>query len=399
MKCILLLFALCLCWFSTMAQVTFDPGYIISNDGKRTDCQIRNVDWKNNPGKFDYRLGETGETIQGTVDNILEFGVNGGGTFRKFAVQIDRSSNEVEKITVQRDPQFVSETLFLRVLVDGKGTLYMYKEDVFERFFYSVDGSDVKQLVYKRYTAKGQATVSGLETIGMMENELYKQQLYNEMKCESISMQQVERLRYVRGDLTKFFSAYNTCHGATTTTVKETGERKGKIQFNFRAGVTFHSMSVSNALVGGPVDFGTSPSYRIGIELENILPFNRGRWSLLLEPAFQGYSANTNTASVKYATLDLNVGVRRYFFLEKGKLYLNANAIYGIPLNTALVYSSTVSAVPMNPALNFALAAGYNINRISLEARYSLNHHVVTDYAFYTSKYGGPEFVVGFRLN
>lgn len=381
------------------AQIVFEPGYIINNDGQRTECQIRNVDWKSSPKTFEYKVGD-GETIQGSLETISEFGVVNGATFRRFRGEVDRTSDLVEKITVGREPEWRNETLFLRVIVEGKATLYFYKEDVFERFFYSVNQSEVKQLVYKRYLTKGQVTVAGLETTGIGENEMYKQQLLNDMPCADISKKSIEGLSYKISDLTKLFSKYNTCQGATASTVKEEGTKKGVTQITIRPGLTLYSMMTTNSSNSAlDRDFGTNVSYRIGLELENILPWNKGTWSLLFEPVYGSYSASSGTTNVKYNSLDFNAGVRRYFFLNGGgKLYLNALVIYGFPISSAIRYSAG-SGLTMKSGVNFAFAAGYTANKFTVEARYRPAHNVTTEYAFYFTKFGGPEIIFGYRLN
>ena len=66
--------------FSSYSQVEFEQGYLINNDGKRLECLIKNVDWKNSPTKFQYKLNENSEPITASIDGVSEFGVG----FHKF---------------------------------------------------------------------------------------------------------------------------------------------------------------------------------------------------------------------------------------------------------------------------------------------------------------------------
>lgn len=189
-----------------MAQIAFEPGYIISSDGKRTECEIKNMDWKSNPTSFEYRVNGTEAT--GGLETISEFGITKGSVFRRFTVLLDRSSNDVESLTMERNPQFKQETLFLRFLVSGKAELYMWDDQGLIRFFYRFGQPDVSQLVYKRYNQKGK---SGYPSGYVLENEQYKQQLLMELTCPSISKKDVQRLKYERPHLMKFFERYNRC--------------------------------------------------------------------------------------------------------------------------------------------------------------------------------------------
>ena len=43
------------------AQVNFDKGYFIDNNGQKTECLIKNADRGNNPSSFEYKLSESSE--------------------------------------------------------------------------------------------------------------------------------------------------------------------------------------------------------------------------------------------------------------------------------------------------------------------------------------------------
>ena len=57
------------------AQFLFDQGYIINNNNERIDCLIKNIDWKDKPKIFEYKLNENDVETNGSTDNIREFGV------------------------------------------------------------------------------------------------------------------------------------------------------------------------------------------------------------------------------------------------------------------------------------------------------------------------------------
>ena len=60
MKIITLTYSLLFLSFIGFTQIRFEKGYFITNYGKRIDCFIKDIDWKNNPTKFDYKLNEEG---------------------------------------------------------------------------------------------------------------------------------------------------------------------------------------------------------------------------------------------------------------------------------------------------------------------------------------------------
>ena len=91
--------------------------------------------------------------------------------------------------------------LLLKVLVEGKANLYSYVEGNLFRYFYSLDNNKIEQLVFKSYIID--------EKYG--ENNKYKQQFLNELKCDGITLNQVERLEYKKNSLTNFFKKFNSC--------------------------------------------------------------------------------------------------------------------------------------------------------------------------------------------
>lgn len=38
------------------SQISFESGYFIDNSNQRINCWIKNVDWRNNPSQFNYKL-------------------------------------------------------------------------------------------------------------------------------------------------------------------------------------------------------------------------------------------------------------------------------------------------------------------------------------------------------
>ncbi|WP_431243220.1 hypothetical protein ACQ9BO_00425 [Flavobacterium sp. P21] len=94
----LLLFTLLLCGSFINAQITFEKGYFISNEGKQTECFIKNLDWKNNPKDFKYKTDPNEKDFQTeSIANVQEFGIINETTFKRFKINIDRSSNELKK--------------------------------------------------------------------------------------------------------------------------------------------------------------------------------------------------------------------------------------------------------------------------------------------------------------
>lgn len=117
------------------SQISFQEGYFINNSDQKVDCIIKNVDWKNNPTEFEYKLAENSEVQKATIKMVKEFGIYNVSKHIRYSVMIDRSSNIITRMSKVRDGVFKEEELFLKVLIEGKANLYFFKDDIITRFF------------------------------------------------------------------------------------------------------------------------------------------------------------------------------------------------------------------------------------------------------------------------
>src|SRR6266850_202726 len=196
-------FAFALIPLTVAAQITFEKGYYIDHDGNKVECLIKDLDWKNNPGQFVYKLSEAGESQTMRTSAIQEFGIDHVSRYVAKLVKIDRSSDGYDSLGYERKPTWMEERLLLKLLVEGKGTLYYYQAGDLIRFFYSVDGSPVQQLVYKKYLRDNEVAV----------NADFRQQLWVEVNCGLQSQNSIKNTSYSRTELVRFFKKYNECNG------------------------------------------------------------------------------------------------------------------------------------------------------------------------------------------
>ena len=75
------------------SQISFEKGYFIDNNNQKTNCLIRNIDWKNNPKEFEYKISEQTKKERLTIESVKEFGIDNVSKYIRFDVDIDRSSN------------------------------------------------------------------------------------------------------------------------------------------------------------------------------------------------------------------------------------------------------------------------------------------------------------------
>lgn len=267
MKKLLLCFIFIQTGLNCYSQINFEKGYYYNNDNVKKDCFIRNIDWLNNPTEIEYKLTQNGEVKTEKLNSVSEFGVS-GTVFKRFSVKIDKSTNILNDLGYDRNPEYVEETLFLKQIVKGNLNLYRYVDGNLTTFFYNGKDKEITQLVYKKYL-KSKSTIA--------ESNIYKQELLNYLVCEDITSRDINQLRYSQRDLSKLFIKYNTCKGVTYGNTYEK-KRENVFNANLRGGINFNNFKIPSRSSTNPspyeFDFGTVLGFQIGVETEFILPFN-----------------------------------------------------------------------------------------------------------------------------
>ncbi|MDB4334750.1 porin family protein [bacterium] len=396
MKTRLLLLLAIIFSINCYSQISFEKGYYIDNSNQKVDCLIKNMDRKNNPTDFVYKLTEDSDKIKANIKTVKEFGIYNVSKYERHAVKIDRSSNDISEMSNVRKPVFIEEELFLKVLMQGEACLYEYADGNLQRFFYSKDGYKVEQLVFKEYLNADK---------DIAKNNTYKQQLWTDLKCATFKISKVENLVYRRNKLINFFVEYNECNNQEFTNF---GQKQKRNLFNLsiRPGINRSSLSIKNsAQPDYSVDFDNEIGFRFGIEAEIIMRFNRNKWALLIEPTYQYYkskkklTSRVNLAKADYKSIELPIGVRHYFFLnEDSKLFINGLLILDYSYNSIIDYFPGED-FEIGTRFNFAYGLGYKYNdRYSLELRYQTGREILDNYLPLRSDYKTLSVIFGYSL-
>ncbi len=400
MKNQLLVFLISILTYHCNAQIIFEKGYFVNDSGQRTNCLIKNIDWKNNPIKFQYKLSEEGEVKIATIESIIEFGITDISKYERYTVNMDRSSESIKDMSTVKKPMFNEEQLFLKGLVEGKASLYMYEDKNLRRYFYKTDISDIEQLIFKNYrTADNKVGV----------NNRYKQQLLNSLKCQNIQIKNIENMEYKKKELVNLFVKYNKCHNPEFTHLEK--KRKGNM-FNLilRPGLNSSSLLLqrNTSLSSREADFDRELGFRVGIEAEFILPFNKNKWAIFIEPFYQYFnseamyneqSIQAQIAKVDYQSIEFQFGVRHYFFLnDKSKLFINGSYVIDFSFNSNIELEAGL-ILDIEKATSTAVGLGYNYNsKYSLELRYGFSRDLLTNYVSWGTDYNSLSVIFGYTI-
>ena len=300
-------------------------------------------------------------------------------------------------LSKEKNPEWSQQRLFLKVLVEGSATLLYYEGQNLVRFFYSVPDSAIKQLIYKEYYVNANEVAV---------NNKFHEQLWIEVRCTGTSTSVIDQIGYRRSDLVKYFKNYNECIG-NIALVYGKKDKKGSFHLKIAPGVNYTTMSNSNNIYDRfDVDFDDQIGFRLGLEAEFILPFNKNKWGFLAEPTYQYFNATKQSsryaAIIKFNSVEFPIGLRYYlYFNHDMKIFLNAIFIPSLclDLNSTLTYNYNF-ATPMDIRTNISAAfgGGIGIKRYSAEVRYYTNRDFLTDYASMLTNYQRFSFILGYRL-
>lgn len=371
----------------SFGQISYEKGYYIDNDNIRTECFIKNLDWKNNPTRFSAKYDYNAERPDNlNINNVLEFGIYGKSIFVRKVVNIDRSSEDINKLNEEKEPVWKQEKLFLRILISGKASLYLYRDGSLNRYFYSNSDTSVIQLVYKKYRMKNVIAY----------NNKFRQQLWVDVRCPEASISSVENLAYTERNLVQYFEKYNSCFGETTMGRIDSIKRE-IYSLKIAPGLNVNSLSTEYySVISTDLLENSKNSFCIGLESEILLPYNNNKWGLLFAPTFQQlYSKEViraKTKTIEFRSIEFPIGVRHYMLMNsKSRMYLTALYISGLIINLNSNVNTSAKSV-------YSFGSGFEIGRASLEIRYATKRDIRSNNLDWRSEYSALSFYLGYKI-
>ncbi len=369
------------------AQNQYEQGYFIDNQGTVTTCLIKNLDWRQNPTDFTYKLDLNNETeLKATISNVKEFAIGTLSKYKRFNIKIERSSSDINRLNKTREPIWSQEVLFLKVLVEGDANLYAYNDSSIQKFFYDSAKNSISQLIQIKY----------LENNVTHYYNFYKQQLSNDINCKK-QEDYFKNLKYNTSALTEHFLSYNKCMGGTVTKY----ERKSQKAFSLKAtgSVNYATLKMEDPKKLYNVNSKVSKIIpKIGIELEFTLPFNHNRWSLFFNPTYNQFNIESDftnpdglggnrsidhTVTVKYNSIEFPLGIRHYFPINNdSKIFANAAIAFDLPFNSSINFTNRqqfVNAEETRKVISgyyISIGGGYKYKKMAAELRYTAPRNI-----------------------
>lgn len=209
------------------AQIQYEKGYFIDNNDNKTECFIRFLDWGNNPEKFEYVLTENEKPQIGNVNSVNKLEIYDKIIYIAANVDVDINTSKSNELNSNPKLDLIKKKVFLQLLVQGKANLYFYNDANTRRFYYQINNNDIVLLEYKQYIR---------EDNKIAKNENYKGELWNNLKCSSLKLNDINNVKYKQVDLIAILETYNTCKNELIYTFKEE-QRKDVFNLTLRPGL------------------------------------------------------------------------------------------------------------------------------------------------------------------
>ncbi|HQC06926.1 MAG TPA: tRNA modification GTPase, partial [Kaistella chaponensis] len=87
------------------SQIHFEKAYFINNNDLKTECLIRNVDWRNSPTTFEYKTDANSEVQKGDIKNVKVFEIYNEAKYTRATLNIDQSSDDLNQMSTKYEPE------------------------------------------------------------------------------------------------------------------------------------------------------------------------------------------------------------------------------------------------------------------------------------------------------
>jgi hypothetical protein len=360
----------------TKAQSNFKPGYIITTTGDTLHGAIDYQDWEGNPKLFRFKAGSSTDIKRFTVSTANYILINELAAYQKHVVDISSDITDIQHLETFRDTSFTTDTVFLKVLQQGKNvTLYSYTDHLKTRYYVkeTASGKSPYELIYRTYKPDGRT---------FTDNTFVKQlfELSAKFKTDNEEAANIiEHAEYKKEDILKAISAINNISAAE---YKLKYKDKTRVLFfagvgasittfqlkSVQAGSLLNNTSTMPMLTAGLDIVGNPATSRLIFRVEAALTENKFKENFpnATEPYYPlnysfsliGFSIIPQIVYNVYNTenfkLYVSPGVQLVFISEKDAHYNQVNGSMVTPIDPLLLFNkaSATAAFKVGAKIN-----------------------------------------------
>lgn len=347
-----------------MAQMVFENAYIIDYQGNKKLVLIKNEGWVENPTKIIIKDENTGKESTLGLNEIDEFGLNNGITYRKFTLPVAHYEDDLNK--VDSNPEFnpQTQTVFLKELTSGALRLYSYHRGT-TKFFIGKEREIPTQLRYKKYyNSKND----------LQRDRTYRTQLSQLIDCPNTNLNSLDYKTQALTDVVMTFN--NGCVEPEST------KNKREIRVHILAeGHMISTTANADVYQLDHIKMNAKQVAKIGVELEYILPFLGNSFSLFTAPKYYRYKndfvreysvyPHTQTVVIDASILEIPLGFRYYnYFNGDNALFLSFAYVLNNTLNSTMQVNTLEDDLDYSGVSSFHVGLGYRYKKLMAEMQY-----------------------------
>jgi hypothetical protein len=318
------------------AQSNFMEGFVINNENDTVVGKIDYRNWEKNPKSILFIPGGEQDVKSLSPLNIQRFGV-ADEIYVSAIVQANDNPYKSVELLYTPDIHFRTDTIFLQTVIEGKKSLYYYKDYKAREQMYIYNQSEYELLVFNKYVVHTKTTNNikiNYKYIGQLRSYLRE---YPEIEERSSS------LNYNLKSIKKLFEEYY--HYTNEPVLYSKPKEKTVIQFGGFAGGCMSTINIGSEEYTelDNTDFDASYTISAGIFMETILPRNRGKLRIRnelqyttykFEGEFSEYYSETHNSyalsKLGFSYLKLNTLFKYKISAKKNSLYFNTGLSFGI---------------------------------------------------------------------
>lgn len=292
----------------SFAQSNFKPGSIVTSSGDSVKGTIDDQLWRRNPRTVKFREGSN-EKIY-SPGEIKAFTVTDKVAYESHRVKYDSSAEAESRLSSSHLPLWKDKTLFLKVLVAGKTTLYRFLEDNDRiHYFIGKDGR-VEELVNHRFLLSG----------SVQTNRQYIDQLRAAFSdCSAIKIGST--LRYDEPTLVRLFEKYALCTGTSVATSKK---EKTLVKFGVVGSIAWDQF-------GGYPTYSASVGYGAGGFINFMFPGKLYKWSAYTEVTYRKFgeqNSKNDPQRLDVTSIKATILARSHFNIGNLRSFVNFGAAH-----------------------------------------------------------------------
>ena len=378
---------------STFGQANFKKGKIITLTEDTIYGTIDDQNKLRSPRTISFKADNLEKASYFKPSEIKAAILDSGDYYVSAIIEIDMDYVKSTKLkeSYSNDSVKIVDTVFLRVIIQSKLSLYLFTDNNFkDHFYFTTNTNNYRELIYKKFPVD----INGI--VYLKENSLYKKQLNSLMSDCSDALTRISRTDFNEKALFNLFRIYNTCLPENLIRF-ESHSIPSQNSFYLFAGLDITKLNFTGSDIYYNENEKFSNSFQPAIGVGVYIPTIRGqkKYSAILELAWKQYDSRSNSYLFNYYEVDIHFKMNylkfntAFKYSHPGKIapYINLGPSMSLLLssiNTIHVFNHDPNLLPNysreqfkkaydSPLkLSFGIFGGIGINykKFSFETRY-----------------------------